>query len=45
MQMKNTWEKIPETSEKQNLNLPWPSNYLHTIYIVFANIYIAIIVY
>lgn len=25
---------IPESAKKQNLNLPWTNNYLHSIYIV-----------
>ena len=32
----NTSGKIPESSKKQNLNLPHTSNYLHSIYIVFT---------
>ena len=27
---------IPESSKKQNLNLPHPNNYLHIIYIVLG---------
>ena len=29
-------KKNPESSKKQNLNLPCPSNYLHSIYIAFT---------
>ena len=29
--------KIPESSKKQNLNLPHSSNYLDNIYIVFTS--------
>ena len=35
-QIKNIWEKIPECSKKQNLNLSFISSYLHGIYIVFS---------
>ena len=28
--------KIPETSQKQNLNLVHPGNYLHSIYVVLG---------
>lgn len=28
--------KIPESSQKQNLNLLWAANYLHRIYIVYG---------
>jgi len=34
-------KKIPENSQKQNLNFLQASNYLHGIYIVFTAIYIA----
>ena len=33
--------KNPESSKKQDLNLPHTSNYLHSIYIIFTTIYIA----
>ena len=31
---------IPESAEKQNLNLLYDNNYLHGIYILFTTIYI-----
>ena len=35
--VKNTREKKnPESSPKQNLNLPYAGNYLHSIYIVLG---------
>ena len=34
-------KKIPESSKKQNLNLPHSGNYSHSIYLVFTIIYIA----
>ena len=37
--------KIPESPQKQNLNLLHAGNYLHLIYIVFTTIYIAFILY
>ena len=34
--MENIWEKIPEISKKQNLNLPCTGNSLHSMYIVLG---------
>ena len=34
-------KKIPESSQKQNLNLPLTSNYLYSIYIVSTTVYTA----
>ena len=34
-------KKIPEISQKQNLNLLCTGNYLHSIYIIFITIYTA----
>ena len=36
-------KKIPESSKKQNLNLPSTCNYLLRVYIIFKTIYIAFI--
>ena len=33
---KNIWKKTPESSKKQNLNLPHAGNYLHSIYIILG---------
>ena len=38
----NYSEKNPESSKKQNLNLLHSGNYLHSIYILFTNIYKAL---
>ena len=38
-------KKMPENSKKQNLHLPYSSNDLHSIYIVFTTIYIAFTLY
>ena len=38
-------KKIPESSMKQNSNLLYTGNYLHSIYIVFTTIYIAFTLY
>ena len=35
-QIKDIWKKIPESSQKQNLNFPYTSNYLHSMYVVFG---------
>ena len=37
--------KIPESSKKQNLQLQYTGKYLHNIYIVFTNTYIAFTLY
>ena len=35
LEMENTWgKKVPESSKKQNLNLPHTGIYLHSIYII-----------
>ena len=34
--MENIWKKISEISRKQNLNLLYISNFLHSIYIVLG---------
>ena len=51
LQIKSTTDQkylgktIPESSEKQNLNLPRAINYFHSIYIVFTTIYKALTLY
>ena len=36
--LENTQLEIPESSKKQNLNLSWSSNHLHSVYIVLGTI-------
>ena len=44
--IKNIQEKKNlKNSKKQNLNLPYANNYLHSIYIVFTTIYIEFTLY
>ena len=43
LRMKKYFFKNSERSKKQNLNLPHPSHYLHSIYILFTTIYKATI--
>ena len=38
LQIENNRKKIPESSQRQNLNVPHPSNYLCNIYIVLSTI-------
>ena len=45
LRLKIFWEKIPESSKKQNLNLLHAGNYLNSIYIVRITIYIAFTLY
>ena len=35
----------PESSKKQNLNLPCAGNYLHGVYVVFPTMHIALTFY
>ena len=35
-QIKDIWKKIPESSQKQNWNFPYTSNYLHSMYVILG---------
>ena len=40
--MENIQKNIPEVSNKQNFNMPYTGNYLHSTDIVFTAIYIVL---